>query len=82
MTQTMNTHSAQLGHGAVNYGYARCSNITGSFNNATMSDADTQIMHWLTPLELDNRYDGVRNLNVSHIGFWKEASFRSGGEWR
>ncbi|KAG0633704.1 hypothetical protein HOY80DRAFT_1062781 [Tuber brumale] len=54
-------------------GNAHCGNITGSFNkNKTVykSDEDAQIMGWLSPLEPDNRHQGVRDERLDGMGDW------------
>jgi len=55
-------------------------NITSSFNTYT-SDEDSQIMHWLSPLEPNKRHQGVRIDRFDGVGDWllETGEFR---EWR
>ena len=81
MPQTTNTYSVKFGHSNVNYGCVDCGNIIGSFNNIAMFEEDAQVMHWLTLLEPDNRYDGVCTTRFEGVGDWllERSEFR---EWR
>jgi len=57
-------------------------NIIGSFNNNFYnSDEDAQIMRWLSPLEPNNRHQGVRTDRFDGVGDWflETSEFR---EWR
>ena len=74
MAQT--TH-VQIGDGNTNSG-----NIIGSFNKTVYKSAeDTQIMRWLSPLEPNNRHQGVRTDRFHGVGDWllEEKEFR---DWR
>jgi len=51
-------------------GNAQSGNITGSFNTFYKSDEDAQIMRWLSPLEPNNRHQGVRNDRFDGVGDW------------
>ena len=69
--------SVNMGDGNVHSG-----NITGSFNtNFYNSDEDARIMHWLCPLEPNNRHQSVRTDRFDGIGDWflETREFR---EWR
>jgi len=70
------TQTVSLGDGGVNSG-----NITGSFNTFYMSDEHGEIMRWLSPLEPNNRHQGVRTDRFDGIGDWllETTEFR---EWR
>ena len=62
--------------------YSNCGNIVGSFNNIVYkSDEDAQIMRWLSPLEPNNRHQGVRTDRLDGTGDWllETSEFR---EWR
>ena len=61
-------------------GNANCGNISGSFNTY-MSDEDTQIMRWLSPLEPNKRHQGVRTNRFVGVRDWllETSEFR---EWR
>jgi len=75
--QTLHTQSITIGNNNINTG-----NIIGSFNTTViLSDEDTKIMHWLSPLEPDNRHHGVRTNRFEGIGDWflETREFR---EWR
>ena len=74
-----NTHilPVNLGDGNVHSG-----NIAGSFDTSFYkSDEDAQIMRWLSPLEPNNRHQGVRTDRFDGIGDWllETREFR---EWR
>jgi len=69
--------SVNMRDGNVNSG-----NITGSFNTYfSMSDEDALIMRWLSPLEPNNRHQGVRTERLDGVGDWflGTSEFR---EWR
>jgi len=56
--------------------------MTGNFNNiAYKSDEDAQIIHWLSPLEPNNRCQGMRTDRLDGLGDWllETSEFR---EWR
>ena len=76
MTQDTHMLSVNMGHGNLNSG-----NITGCFNNFYRSDGDAEIMRWLSPLEPNNRHQGVRTERFDGIGDWflETKEFR---EWR
>ena len=77
MAQTSHMQSISIGDGNAN-----CGNITGSFNNHFyMSDEDARILRWLSPLEPNNRHQGVRTDRLDGVGDWfLETS--EGREWR
>jgi len=63
-------------------GNVNSGNITSSFNkNFYMSDEDALIMRWLSPLEPNNRHQGVRTERLGGVGDWflETSEFR---EWR
>ena len=63
MAQT--SHSVSIGDGNI-----QCGNI-GSFNTTFYrSDGDAQIMRWLSPLEPNNRHQGVRIDRLNGVGGW------------
>jgi len=69
--------SVNMRDGNVNSG-----NITSSFNKYfSMSDEDALIMRWLSPLEPNNRHQGVRTERLDGVGDWflGTSEFR---EWR
>jgi len=73
----IHTHIAIFGGGNINSG-----NITESFNTTVyQSDREAKILCWLSPLEPNNRYDGVRRERFQGVGDWvlKTSEFR---EWR
>ena len=76
MAQNTRMPSVNMGDGNAYSG-----NITGSFNNFYMSDEDTEIMRWLSPLEPNHRHQGVRTERFDGIGDWllETQEFR---EWR
>ena len=78
MAHATNLHSIRFGDGNTNSG-----NITDSFNNTTVykSDEDAKIMRWLSPLEPNNRHQGVRDDRFGGVGDWllETSEFR---EWR
>ncbi|RPA91093.1 hypothetical protein L873DRAFT_1715454 [Choiromyces venosus 120613-1] len=46
-------------------------NITNSYNTISNgSDEDRQIMQWLSPLEPQNRHDGIRSDRLEGVGNW------------
>jgi len=75
MAQTSHVLSAGFGDGNWN-----CGNINGSFNTI-MSDDDARIMRWLSPLEPNERHQGVRTDRFDGVGDWllETSEFR---EWR
>ena len=77
MDQTSHKLSVRFGDSNVHSGSG---NITGSFNTNT-SDLDAKIMHWLSPLEPNERHQGVRTDRFDGVGDWllETAEFR---EWR
>ena len=61
---------------------AHSGNIIGSFNTTVYkSDKDSQIMHWLSPLEPNKRHQTVRTDRFGGIGNWllETREFR---EWK
>jgi len=69
--------SVNMGGGNVHSG-----NIAGSFdNNFYESDEDAQIMRWLSPLEANNRHQGVRTDRFDSVGDWflETSEFREWG---
>ena len=78
MAHTTNAHSIKFGDGNAN-----CGIITDSFNSTTVykSDKDAEIMRWLSPLEPNNRHQGVRTDRFDGVGDWflETSEFR---EWR
>jgi len=73
---------AQAAHIRVQSFHSNCGNITGSFNNIVYkSDEDAQIIRWLSPLEPNNRHQGVRTDRLDGLGDWLlgASEFR---EWR
>ena len=76
MTQTSHIRSV-IGDSNTN-----CGNIIGSFNNIIYkSHEDAQILRWLSPLEPNNRHQGVRTDRLDGVGDWflEASEFR---EWR
>jgi len=75
MAQTLHTQSVNIGDGDSHRG-----NISGSFNT-DMWDEDAQLMRWLSPLEPNNRHQGVRMSRLDGLGVWllEASEFR---EWR
>jgi len=66
--------SVNMGDGNMQSG-----NITGSFNNTFyQSDEDAEILRWLSPLEPNNRHQGVRTDRLDGVGDW----FLETSEWR
>ena len=77
MAQFPHILSANIGDGNSNV-----ANITHSFNTTFYkSDEDAQIMRWLSPLEPNNRHQGVRTGRFGGVGNWllETIEFR---EWR
>jgi len=77
MAQPTHRRSINVGSGNSN-----CANITHSFNNTFYkSDEDAQIMRWLSPLEPNNRHQGVRTERFEGVGNWllETSELR---EWR
>jgi len=77
MAHTAHTPSVNIGDGN-----SRCGNITHSFNTTFYkSDEDERIMRWLSPLEPNNRHQGIRTDRLHGIGGWllETREFR---EWR
>jgi len=79
MAHTTNAHSIRFGDSNAN-----CGNITDSFNTHTTvykSDEDRDIMRWLSPLDPNNRHQGVRTDRLAGVGDWLlgTSEFR---EWR
>jgi len=74
MAQT--SYSTNVGDGNVNSG-----NIIGGVTNFYSSDEEAQIMRWLSPLEPNNRHQGVRTDRFDGVGDWflETGEFR---EWR
>jgi len=62
-------------------GNANCGNINSISNTFYTSDEDAQIMRWLSPLEPNNRHQGVRSERFEGVGDWllETSEFR---EWR
>jgi len=54
-----------IGDGNVSSG-----NVIGSFNSIYMSDEDSRIMRWLSPLEPNSRHQGVRTDRFEGVGDW------------
>ena len=75
MAQNANTYSVKFGDENAHSG-----NIPPSFNR-TYEPEDVQIMNWLSPLEPNNRHQGVRQERFDGIGDWllDTGEFR---EWR
>jgi len=74
---TTHTRSVKFGDNNVN-----CNNTIGSHNiTIYSSDEDVNIMHWLSPLEPDNRHHSVRAERFEGVGDWllETREFR---EWR
>ena len=74
MAQT--SHSVSIGDSNVYSG-----NISDSFNTFYGSDEDKETMRWLSPLEPNNRHQGVRTDRLDGVGDWflETSEFR---EWR
>ena len=79
MAQIIHTQSTTFGDNNSN-----CNNTIGSNNTTTTfynSDEDARIMHWLSPLDPDNRHHSLRTHRFEGIGDWllETSEFR---EWR
>jgi len=77
MAQNTHTLSVNMGDGNFHSG-----NITSCFNSYVYkSDEDAEIMRWLSPLEPNNRHQGVRTDRFDGVGAWllEANEFR---EWR
>ena len=77
MAQTTHIQSVNMGDNNAN-----CGNTIGSYNNIVYkSDEDAQIMRWLSPLEPNNRHQGVRTERFDGVGdrILETSEFR---EWR
>ncbi|RPA93131.1 hypothetical protein L873DRAFT_1847376 [Choiromyces venosus 120613-1] len=77
MDQPNFRNSVRMGDGNSNSG-----NVTYSYNMILNgSDEDRQIMQWLSPLEPQNRHDGVRSERLEDVGNWllESKEFR---KWR
>jgi len=77
MAQNTYTLSVHMGDGNINSG-----NITSNFNiYVYKSDEDAEIMRWLSPLEPNNRHQGVRADRFDGVGdsLLETKEFR---EWR
>ena len=68
---TQNTHRLSVNIGD---GNAHSGNITSSFNSINSyvckSEEDEKIMRWLSPLEPNNRHQGVRTGRFDGVGDW------------
>jgi len=74
MTQTTGTRAVTFGNGNTN-----CCNIDNSVNTTVYDpDQDAKIMRWLSPLEPENRHDGVRTKRFEGVGNWLLET----SEWR
>ena len=77
MAQTTSTHTVTFGDRNTN-----CCNIDNSVNTTVNnSDEDAKVMHWLSPLEPDNRHHSVRTNRLEGVGNWllETGEYR---EWR
>ena len=76
MAQISNMQSVSFGNANAN-----CGNINNISNIFNTSDEDVQIMRWLSPLEPNNRHQGVRTERFDGVGDWllETNEFR---EWR
>ena len=76
MAQTTFPHAINIGDNNFN-----CNNTIGSYNNTYISDENTQIMRWLSPLEPEDRHHGVRTDRFDGVGDWllETTEFR---KWR
>jgi len=80
------THMQSLGSGNVD-----CANITNSYNTVTLNkktitvnkkdDEESQIKHWLSPLEPRHRHQSVQATRVDGVGCWllERTEFREWG---
>jgi len=79
MAQSSRVQSVSIGDGNAYSG-----NTIGSFNNTSFNNTyytfgeDADIMRWLSPLEPNNRHQGVRNDRLDGVGDWLLET----GEWR
>ena len=77
MAQTSRMQSVNIGSGN-----AHCGKIISSFNNTFYkSDEDAQIFRWLSPLEPNNRHQGVCTDRFDGVGDWL-LEMREFKEWR
>ena len=77
MAQNIHTQSVAFGSNNAN-----CGNTIGSYNTTIYSsDEDAKIMHWLSPLEPDDRHNSLRTNRFEGVGDWllETSEFR---EWR
>ena len=77
MARNIHTQSVALGDNNVN-----CGNTIGSYNTTIYgSDEDRRIMHWLSPLEPENRHHSLRTDRCEGVGEWllETSEFR---DWR
>ena len=76
MTQISHMQSVSFGDGNSN-----CGNMSNISNTFHISDEDASIMRWISPLEPNNRHQGVRNERFDGVGNWllETTEFR---EWR
>jgi len=65
MAHTRFTQSTKFGNNNAN-----CGNIVGSFNTVYKSNDDAEIMRWLSPLEANDRHQGVRTNRFDGVGDW------------
>ena len=67
MAQISHMQSASIGDGNAN-----CGNITGSYNNTTITYADerAKLLNWLSPLQPRVRHNDVRGRREDCIGEW------------
>ena len=75
---------AQITNNSMNFGNSNvnCGNTDNSHHTTIYkSDKDAKIMRWLSPLEPNNRHQGVRDDRLGGIGDWllETSEFR---EWR
>jgi len=77
MAQSTHLQSIKFGDNNAN-----CGNTVGSYNKTVYkSDEDAQIARWLSPLEPNNRHQGVRTDRFDGVGDWflETIEFR---QWR
>ena len=67
MAQTSHLQSVSFGDGNAN-----CGNISGSYNNTTITYADerAKFLNWLSPLQPRVRHNDVRGRREDGIGEW------------
>jgi len=66
MAQTRYLQSTTFGDNNSN-----CNNTIGSYNTTIYaSDEDANIMHWLSPLEPENRHHSLRTNRCEGVGDW------------